>query len=138
MYTENIKTKKKDRNEMVKAFNAAVLKVAYETIPREAKRNKRQYWTEELQHLEDQVSSAREKVEQDPPTENNIVLNQTTSEYKRYFNSAVRSNWIKRTEHLNLDKDGNILWKLARAMSDGKTASAPVVIEHNQKLVAYK
>ena len=43
-------------------------------------------------------------VEQDPSTENNIALSQTTTEYIRSYTQAVRSNWIKKTEHVNLNQ----------------------------------
>ena len=75
---------------------------------------------------------------QDPSTENNIALNQTIAEYTRYFTPAARSNWIKETEHLNQDKDGDKLRKLARAMSDEKSTSAPMFIEHNVNLLSGK
>ena len=73
-------------------------------------------------------------MEQDLSIENNIELNQTSAEYKSYITQAERSNWIKKTGNINLDKDGNRLWKLARAMNEEKSASAPVVIEQNQQL----
>ena len=75
---------------------------------------------------------------QDPSTENNIALNQTIAEYTRYFTPAARSNWIKKTEHLNQDKDGDKLRKLARAMSDEKSTSAPMFSEHNVNLLSGK
>ena len=99
---------------IVKAFNATVLKAANETIHGRARRNYRPYWTEKLQHLEDQVSSAKEKVKQDRSTVNNIALNQTIAEYRRSFTQTACSNWIKKTEYVNLDNDGQIMEKSLR------------------------
>ena len=129
-YADKINTRKKDCNEMVKEFNKAVLTAAAETIPRGARKNYRPYWTEELQKLEDQVEEARTNVERDPTEENNIKLKATTAKYRKELSESARKKWQNKTEHLNLDRDGAKLWKLARAMNNEKTTTAPLVLEH--------
>ena len=104
-YTAHINTRRKDTNDMVKDFNTAIRKAAVETIPRGARKNYRPYWTQELQDLEDQVNTARKKVEEEPDEENNIHLKATTAKYKKTFIQAARNNWKRKTEYLNLDRD---------------------------------
>ena len=77
-------------------------------------------------------------MEQDPSTENNVVLDQTTAQYKRFYTEAASNSCIKTTEHLNFDKMETGLWKLARSMGDKNSASSPVDIEHNNKLLSGK
>ncbi|KAK7091308.1 hypothetical protein V1264_009008 [Littorina saxatilis] len=137
-YVANINTRRKDANSMTKAFNAAVLKAAKETIPRGARKNYKPYWTEELQKLEDQVNDAREKVEKEPTIENNISLKEKTASYKKTFTQAARNNWKRKTESLNLDKDGSKLWNLAKAMNDEKSTPAPIRLEQNGETITGK
>ena len=128
-YTSHINTRRKDANKMTKDFNTAILKAAAETIPRGARKNYRPYWTPDLQHLEEEVSAAREKVERDPTIENNINLKAKTASYKKAFIQAARNSWKKKTESLNLDRDGNKLWRLARMINDEKTSTAPIILD---------
>ena len=37
---------------------------------------------------------------------------------------------------LHLDKDGNKLWNLTRAMNDEGNKSAPIILQHNDQLIS--
>ena len=137
-YTRHINTRRQDTNDMVKNFNTAIKRAAAETIPRGARKDYRPYWTEELQGLENKANEARKKVEEEPNEENNIHLKATTAKYKQAFIQAARNNWQKKTENLNLDRDGTKLWKLARAMNDENTSRTPIVLQHEGNVLTGK
>ena len=117
-------------------MNKAILEAATKSIPRGARKNYRPYWTEELQELENEVSNCREEVEPNPTVDNNIALKASTAKHKKAFNQAARVSWRNKTESLNLDKDGQKLWKLTKAMNDEDTRQMPLVIEKDQEMVS--
>ena len=79
---------------------------------------KKPYWIEEHQALEDEVISTRQLAEESPNEQNNISLKAATARYRRKYRQAARNSWIKRTEELNLDRDGHKLWKLTKALNN--------------------
>jgi ribonuclease HI len=137
-YSETICSKHHHLNQKVKDFNKIILKAAKETIPRGARKDYRPYWTEELQQLEDEVSEAREAVENDPTVENNISLKAATAKHRKVLNEEARRSWHEKTEQLNLDKDGSKLWNLAKAMNDESSKSSPITLQHNDQLISGK
>ncbi|XP_070209766.1 uncharacterized protein [Littorina saxatilis] len=135
LYTRGLKTDDLNINRVTRNFNQAILKAASETIPRGARKNYRPYWTEELQELEDEVSSIREEVEENPSVDNNITLKAATAKYRRAYLQAARSSWREKTEKLNLERDGNKLWKLTKAMNGEDTRAATITISQGQELL---
>ena len=119
-------------------LNKALLKAAAETIPRGARKNYKPYWTEELQALEDEVTSTRLLAEESPNEQSNISLKAATARYRRKYRQAARNSWMKRTEELNLDRDGHTLWKLTKALNNKDIRSPVIGLEHEQKLVSGK
>ena len=138
MYTGEIRHKRQNINRKIKVLNQAILKAATESIPQGAWKNYRPYWTEELQQLEDSVEEARMKVQEDPTVLNNIELKAAAAKHKQVFNQEARRSWHEKTEQLNLDKDGNKLWKLAQAINDENSKSSPITLVHNQELLTGK
>ena len=138
LYTKGLRTADRNINRVTDTFNTAILKAAAETIPRGARKNYRPYWTEELQEMEDEVSRTREEVENNPTTENNITHKASCAKYKKAYIQAARSSWREKTEKLNLDRDGNKLWKLTKAMNNEDTKAAPIVIQEGQKILTEK
>ncbi|KAK3740855.1 hypothetical protein RRG08_011317 [Elysia crispata] len=132
---KSVKCDDSNVNRACKNFNKAILEAANRSIPRGARRNYRPYWTEELQELENEVTNCREQVECSPTLNNNIALKASTARYKKAFNKAARTSWKQNTESLNLDKDGQKLWKLTKAMNDEDTKQIPIVIERGQEMV---
>lgn len=121
-------------NKVAASFNQSILQAAKETIPRGARKNYKPYWTEELQKLQDELSTTRDEVENDPTVENNIALKACSAKYKKTYIQAARKSWRDKTESLNLDRDGNKLWKLAKAMNDEDTRSASICINQDQEM----
>lgn len=125
---DGIRDKREHLNKKVRTLNQHILKAARESIPRGARRNYRPYWTEELQKQEDDVQEAREKVEEDPIIENNIALKEATAKHRRTLNQEARRSWVEKTEELNLDKEGQKLWRLAKALNDEGSRSSPITL----------
>ena len=80
------------------------------------------------------MAITREKIENSPTPHNNIAC---TAKYRKAFIHAARTSWRERTEKLNLDRDGNKLWKLTKAMND-ETRSSSVMIPLDQETATGK
>ena len=137
-YTQAITTNNSNINRPSTTFDRAVLKAARETIPRGARKNYKPYWTEELQKLEDEVTRTREEVEENPTVENNIAFKASSAKCRKEHIQAARTSWREKTECLNMEKDSNKLWKLAKSLNDEETKSTPILIEDNQTLLTGK
>ena len=61
----------------------AILKAAQESITRGARKDYLPYWTEKIQKLNDEVTLARELVEENPTIENNIFLKPKKAKLKK-------------------------------------------------------
>ena len=136
--TEGVNTNGWNVNKMTAHFNQSILDAAKSTIPRGARKNYKPYWSEELQDLEDEVSRTREEVENNPTVENNVSHKASSAKYKKTYIQAARKSWREKTESLNLDKDGNKLWKLAKAMNNEDTRSAPICIQQGEERMTGK
>ena len=126
-YTKNIKTEDQNLDRVTGKFNKAILKAAAESIPRGARYNYKPYWTDELQKQEDEATKAREAAEEQPDEENNIALKAATARYRKTYRQAARKNWIKKTESLNLDREGHKLWRLTKALNNENSSTAPIL-----------
>ena len=83
------------------------------------------------------MARTRQKVENDPTPQNNIAHKACTAKHRKAHKQPVRTSW-KKLEKLNLDKDGNKLWKLTKAMNDKEARSSPVMIQRDQETVTGK
>lgn len=131
-YTANINSKTNRTNKSAKAFTAAILRAAKESIPRGARKDYIPNWSEELQKLQEEAIKAREEAEQDKSERKNIQLKKTTAKYRQAANSAIRKSWHEKTESLNYEKDGTKLWRLIKSLNgdlDGR--GTKVVLEEN-------
>ena len=135
-YTSSINSKTKQIDKSARAFVKAILKAAQESIPRGARKDYLPYWTEEIQKLNDEVTRARELVEENPTIENNISLKAKTAKLKKETLSAMRSSWNEKTSTLNLEKDGNKLWSLVKNLNSEENKQAPIAIEKDGKILS--
>ena len=133
-HSKMIKTNHYNIKQQVKNLNDCILKAAKETIPRGARKKYRPYWTAELQELEDTVETARVEVEQHPTVQNNVHLKASEAKCKKAYIQAARTSWRQKTNELNMDRDGNKMWNLIRAMNDESKQSAPIVIEKDEQM----
>ena len=135
-YCKTVKADHFNINKATESFKQSILRDPA-TIPRGARKNCRPYWTEERQELEDEVARTREKVENNPTLQNKTDHRACTAKYRKAYMQAARANWREQTEKLNLNRDGNKLWKLIKAMND-ETRSSPVMSQRDQETVTGK
>ena len=134
-YCKEVKHDHFNINKAVKQFDQAVLKAAKESIPRGARKNFKPYWTKELQELEDELTEARNQVENEPTIDNNIKLKATEAKYRKTHIESARNSWKEKTEKLNLDREGHKLWKLAKAMNNEKGHTTKISVEKDEEIV---
>ena len=108
----DISTQRKDINNLIREFNAALLQAGKECIPRGARRNCKPYWTEDLERQKKEVNDARNKAEEQPSQENHDNFQKSKPKLQRLKLELKRSSWKERTASLNFEKDGCKLWKL--------------------------
>jgi hypothetical protein len=68
--------------------------------------------------LEEQVTAARVNAEEKQSSEANIAYKAISAKYRKTLNASVRDSWVKKTESLNLDRDGRKLWRLAKILNN--------------------
>ena len=73
--------------------------------------------------------------EASPTVENNVALNAASARYRKSYNKAARNSWREKTENLNLDRDGNKLRKLTKAINDEDTRTKPIIIVENDNIL---
>ena len=88
-YTTGINCKTIKTDKSAKALTIAVLRAAKQSIPRGARKDYTPNWSEELQNLNEEVSKARSKVEEDPTDNNNINLKKAAAKITVESNKAV-------------------------------------------------
>ena len=104
--TKDIKVEGRDINKVVKDFNVSILTAAHMFIPRGARQNYKPYWSEELERLDEELSTARREAETNPSQDNHSYLPHTNARFLRYTLLATRISWRNKTTSLNLEKDG--------------------------------
>ena len=116
-YTAGINCKTIKTDKSAKAFTTAILRADKQSIPRGARKDYTPNWSEELQNLNEEVSKARLKVEEDPTDDNNINLKKAVAKLTVETNGAVRKSCHEKTDSLNSDKEGSKLWRLVKALN---------------------
>ena len=133
----NCKTKHLDcsSNEMAKA----ILRAAKDSIPRGAHKEYIPNWSAELERLHQDIIAARGKAENEPSVENNILLKKASAKYVQATNTNARKSWQEKTSHLNLERDGQKLWKLVRSLNGQyDIRQSPLVIEKEGEMLGGK
>ena len=125
-------------NNVVRDFNASIIKAAKETIPRGVRKNYTPYWTPKLQDAQDKLTRAREEAETNPSQENNIKLQQCKAQYLKTKLECTRKSWREKTEKLNMERDTTKMWRLARALNDEGYREQKITLEENNKILMGK
>ena len=133
-----IETNDRNINNVVKDFNACVLKAAKETIPKGVRKNYTPFWTEDLQTAEEKLNKAREKAEQTPSQENHLRLQESKAKYLRTKLECKRRSWRQKTASLNMEKDTTKLWKLTRALNEEGSRGQKITIEEDGEILTGK
>ena len=133
-----IETKDRDINNIVKDFNACILKAAKEAIPRGARRNYKPYWTSELQKLQDKVEETRKEVETKPNQQNHNFYQAAKAKFQRRKIELQRNSWKEKTKSLNFEKDGKKLWKLTKQLNDETDRGNNISLVENNDIIPGK
>ena len=110
--TKNIHIYDRDINKVVSEFTRCILQAAKEAIPKGARKEYKPYLNNDLDKLHNELNTARDVAESEPTSENNTALKQVNAKFIRARNDARRKSWISKTADLNMEKDGNKLWRL--------------------------
>jgi hypothetical protein len=81
-----INFQKKRIGETAEGFNKAILRAALEAIPLGARKDYKQYFTQELQDLEEQVTTARVNAEEKQSSESNIAYKSISAQNRKTVN----------------------------------------------------
>ena len=65
-------------------------------------------------------------------------LKEATAKYRMTCTETARTSWQEKNERLNLDKDGNKLWKLAKPLNNENTRRFGVTVQRNSHLLTEK
>jgi ribonuclease HI len=136
--TRNIRVEGRDINSVTKDFNTCVLQAARETIPHGARRDYKPYWSNHLQELQEDLEDARKKAEENPSQENQNHLQKTKAKFLKQKLQAIRRSWREKTASLNLEKDGEKLWKLTKQLNDEEEKGANITIEDRGDILTGK
>ncbi|CAG2257388.1 unnamed protein product [Mytilus edulis] len=91
--TKDIVTEGKNINNVVKIFNASIVKAAKESIPRGVRKDYNSYWSNEIQETHNALTRAREEAESNPSQENNIKLQQSKAKHLKTKLECQRRGW---------------------------------------------
>ena len=115
---ENNIDSNKDINSNVKQLTNCILEAAKQSIPRGRRRDYKPYWSDKLQTLHDQLTVARNRLEQHPSPENNILYHQARTVFDEQKTQEARKSWQEKTGALNMEKDTQKLWNLTKTLND--------------------
>ncbi|GFS13943.1 hypothetical protein ElyMa_001410500 [Elysia marginata] len=134
----SINAHSKNTNQEAKAITKAIIKSAKKAIPRGVRKNYRPYWTEELEEFENEVNVARKEVEEHPSVVNNVNLKRKTAKLHKATIRTQRQGWQEKTASLNMEKDGNKLWRLIESLSGSEGKATQIALEKDGNLVTVK
>ena len=127
--TKDIRTEGKNTNNVVKIFNASILKAAKESIPRGVRKDYKPYWCDEIKKTHDTLTRAREEAEANPSQENNTKLQYTKAKNLRTKLQCQRQGLREKTSSLNMEKDTKKLWNLTKALNDEGSKGNKITLE---------
>ena len=133
--TNDLQVRGRDINNAVHELNSCILKAAQECIPRGARKNYKPYWNNQLQELQDEMTEARQKAENNPSDENHLRLQQTKARFLKAKIQARRQSWREKTAALNLERDGKKLWRVLGQLNDEESRHHNITLEENGELL---
>ena len=118
----------------------AILRAANDSVPRGAHKEYIPNWSAELERLHQDIIAARGRAENEPSVENNILFKKASAKYvKATTNTNARKSWQEKTSNLNLERDGQKLWKLVRSLNgEYGNRQSPLVIEKEGEMLGGK
>ena len=133
--TKNIHFYDRDINKVVSEFTRCIIQAAKEAIPKDAGKEYRPYWNNYLDKLHKELNTARDIAESVPTSENNTALKQVNAKFIRARNDARRKSWMTKTADLNMENDGNKLWRLTKQLNDKGSRYSKITLIQDDTLI---
>jgi hypothetical protein len=125
-----INFQKKRIGETAEAFNKAILRAALEAIPFCARKDYKPYWIQKLGRASHSGTWERRR--------KTVLWGKHRIQIHlckiQALNASVRDSWVKNTESLNLDRDGQ-LWRLAQVLNNEDCRTKETTIQVSGKVV---
>ena len=112
-----------DLNRNVKLLTGAILDAAKRSIPRGFRKDYKPYWSKTLASLHQQLSEARECMEQNPTAETTARHNQLKEEFVHTKTKELQQRWHETTSTLSLENSTGKLWRLTKTLNEDATAT---------------
>ena len=136
---ENGPMNTEDINLNVDRFTTAILHSAKQSIPRGRRKDYKPFWSDRLQELHEQLSTAREDLENERSPETIRAHNKARALFDEEKTKETRRAWHEKTESLNMEKDTGKLWKLTKVLNkDHQTTPRATVLQENDQLYTGK
>ena len=135
--TKDIQVEGRNPNIVIRDWNSEILKAAKETIPRGVRENYKPYYTTKLNEAHENLTTAREKAEKNPCTENNKKLQECQDEYLRASRESKQRSWREKTESLSMEKETK-LWNLIKALNDEAGGQSTITLDQEGKIATGK
>ena len=110
-----------DINQNVKSLTNEILEAAKKSIPRGFRKDYKPYWSKTLASLHQELSEAREHMEQNPCVETTTRHNQLKEEFINTKTKELQQSWHKTTSSLSLNNNTGKLWRLTKTLNEDAT-----------------
>ena len=104
-------------------MTAAILEAAKRSIPRGCRKDYKPYWSKTLATLHQELSEAREGMEQNPCAQTKARHNELKEEFNSTKTKEIQQCWHETTSALSLENSTGKLWKLTKALNDDVTTT---------------
>ena len=111
-------TNSDDLDTNVKRFTEAILEAAKWSIPQGRRQDYKPYWSETMEKVENELNTARNRMEESGTGEAIAVHNRAKMKYDETKVEEIRKAWHEKTQSLNIEKDEGKVWKLTKALND--------------------
>ena len=124
-----------DLNKNTKTLTQHILNAAKKSIPRGFRKEYKPYWSKTLETKHQELTEAREEMENNPTLDTTIKHNNIKKEYNETKTCELQKCWKDKTEGLSLENNTGKLWHLVKTLNeDVTTARGTPAIEHRGSL----
>ena len=87
-----------------KEWTQGILKAASASIPRGRRRDYKPFWNSDLEKMHNELSDARDEMEEDPSNSNTARHNLARTAYDELKTDLSQSSWKEKTDGLNIER----------------------------------
>ena len=118
----------------VENFTSGILEAAKCSIPRGRRYDYKPYWSDQLNELHNNMSKARDNMETFPNSESISAHSRARELYEEEKIQSSQKAWKEKTESLNMERDGDKIWKLTNSLNDDLQDSyKPTVLKNDNE-----